>query len=150
MRLWSIHPKYLDRIGLIALWREGLLARKVLEGKTKGYKNHPQLIRFKNTNNTISFIDTYLYFVYEEGLKRNYSFSIEKISTFDLNLKHKIPIKRGQVEYEFKLLLHKLYERSKTDYERIKNVINIDLNPVFYEVEGGIEKWEKIKNYIIQ
>ncbi|WP_368086417.1 pyrimidine dimer DNA glycosylase/endonuclease V [Nitrosomonas sp. Nm34] len=26
MRLWSIHPKYLDAKGLLALWREGLQA----------------------------------------------------------------------------------------------------------------------------
>jgi len=30
MRLWTIHPKYLDRQGLLALWREALLAQKVL------------------------------------------------------------------------------------------------------------------------
>ncbi len=47
MRLWSLHPKYLDRQGLLAVWREGLLAQKVLQGKTKGYKNHPQLKRFQ-------------------------------------------------------------------------------------------------------
>lgn len=32
MRLWSLHPSYLDAVGLVALWREGLLARKVLQG----------------------------------------------------------------------------------------------------------------------
>jgi len=30
MRLWSIHPKYLDRQGLLAVWRESLLAQSVL------------------------------------------------------------------------------------------------------------------------
>lgn len=56
MRLWSIHPQYLDAKGLLALWREALLAKHVLEGSTKGYKNHPQLIRFKETDNPIGFI----------------------------------------------------------------------------------------------
>ena len=60
MRLWSIHPKYLDSKGLVAVWREGLLARSVLDGKTKGYKNHPQLIRFKNQKEPLLFLDTYL------------------------------------------------------------------------------------------
>nr|WP_243687290.1 pyrimidine dimer DNA glycosylase/endonuclease V [Methanobacterium formicicum] len=55
MRLWSLHPKYLDVKGLVALWREGLLARAVLKGKTKGYTNHPQLIRFKNQKKSGSF-----------------------------------------------------------------------------------------------
>lgn len=30
MRLWSIHQSYLDRQGLLAVWREGLLAQGVL------------------------------------------------------------------------------------------------------------------------
>jgi hypothetical protein len=29
-RIWSLHPKYLDARGLVALWREGLLAQAVL------------------------------------------------------------------------------------------------------------------------
>jgi Pyrimidine dimer DNA glycosylase len=47
MRIWSLHPQYLDRQGLTAAWREGLLAQKVLTGTTKGYRNHPQLRRFR-------------------------------------------------------------------------------------------------------
>lgn len=43
MRLWSLHPQYLDAKGLVALWREGLLAQAVLAGQTRGYKRHPQL-----------------------------------------------------------------------------------------------------------
>ena len=39
MRLWSLRPKYLDSQGLVALWREGLLAQAVLRGKTRGYRN---------------------------------------------------------------------------------------------------------------
>jgi hypothetical protein len=34
MRLWSLHPKHLDRQGLLAVWREGLLAQEVLRGET--------------------------------------------------------------------------------------------------------------------
>ena len=67
MRLWSLHPKYLDSKGLVALWREGLLARAVLKGETEGYKQGPQLIRFKNLNHPVSFIDSYLLNVYEEN-----------------------------------------------------------------------------------
>lgn len=64
MRLWSIHPKYLDAKGLVALWREALLAQNVLLGNTKGYKNHPQLIRFKNHTDSISAIGFYLHEIY--------------------------------------------------------------------------------------
>ena len=51
MRLWTLHPKYLDARGLVALWREALLGQKVLRGQTCGYKHHPQLIRFAETQN---------------------------------------------------------------------------------------------------
>jgi Pyrimidine dimer DNA glycosylase (EC 3.2.2.17)/DNA-(apurinic or apyrimidinic site) lyase (EC 4.2.99.18) len=70
MRLWSLHPKYLDKLGLLGLWRESLLAQKVLLGKTKGYKNHPQLIRFKKTNDPVLYIGTYLYYIYLERRKK--------------------------------------------------------------------------------
>src|SRR5665213_874155 len=48
MRLWTLHPRYLDAQGLVAAWREALLAQKVLEGATRGYTRHPQLIRFQS------------------------------------------------------------------------------------------------------
>ena len=41
MRLWTLHPQYLDPRGLVALWREALLAQKVLLGRTRGYRAHP-------------------------------------------------------------------------------------------------------------
>ncbi len=34
MRLWTLHPKYLDPRGLVALWREALFAQAVLRGWT--------------------------------------------------------------------------------------------------------------------
>ena len=75
MRLWSLNPKYLDRQGLLAVWREGLLAKKVLTGKTKGYKNHPQLKRFKNSEYPVQVINQYLSAVYLESLTRGYHFN---------------------------------------------------------------------------
>ena len=80
MRLWSlIHPKYLDSKGLVALWREGLLAKKVLKGETKGYKNHPQLLRFKNSNDRSRHDNNYLLNVYKESKSRGYNFNKSKI-----------------------------------------------------------------------
>lgn len=79
MRLWSIHPQYLDPQGLVALWREALLARKVLSGLTKGYKHHPQLARFRSCDNPIGAIDWYLSFVLDEARRRNYNFDASKI-----------------------------------------------------------------------
>ena len=79
MRLWSIHPRYLDRQGLVALWREGLLAQKVLAGKTNGYRFHPQLLRFRQSRDPLQSIGTYLHHVAEEASKRKYRFDRSKI-----------------------------------------------------------------------
>ena len=143
MRLWSIHPKYLDTKGLLGLWREGLLAQKCLLGLTKGYVNHPQLIRFKQTSNPPLYIGTYLYYVYLEGIRRGYRFNLSKIKAYDLTLE-KIPVTVGQLRYEYQLLLNKLKTRSKTHYELIKDLKEIEPHPLFKIVPGEIEPWEKV------
>lgn len=147
MRLWSLHPKYLDSKGLVALWREGLLARAVLNGKTKGYLNHPQLIRFKKEDQPLIFLDTYLNHVYLEANERGYNFNMEKIG-----VKHtskQIPVTRGQMLYELEHLQKKLKKRDPEKYQKIKKMLNQkDLplpNPLFNVVPGDIELWEKLK-----
>src|ERR1044071_9919401 len=99
MRLWTVHPKYLDAQGLVALWREALLAQKVLEGKTKGYRHHPQLERFKGTRDPLRSLGAYLTEVVNEAERREYCFDRSKIlkpakTTARLN------VTRGQLEYE--------------------------------------------------
>lgn len=143
MRLWSIHPIYLDAKGLVALWREALLAQNVLLGKTKGYKNHPQLLRFKNTNDPLPAISNYLRFVADEADKRVYNFDKGKIAS---NEKCKpIKVTKGQVEYEFKHLLKKLKIREPKKYEELKTLKEIKLHPLFILVDGDIEGWEVIR-----
>jgi hypothetical protein len=146
MRLWSLHPKYLDKFGLLGLWREGLLAQKVLLGKTKGYKNHPQLIRFKKTKDPILYIGTYLYYVYLEGKRRGYNFNKDKIIKYDLKLK--MPVTIGQINFEFHHLLKKLKVRDMKKYEEIRNEKTIEPNPIFYIIDGDIEEWEKDKKVL--
>ena len=68
MRLWSLHPRYLDRAGLVALWREALLAQAVLRGATRGYRRHPQLVRFRSHPDPEGAIAAYL-----EGICREAS-----------------------------------------------------------------------------
>lgn len=142
MRIWSIHPKYLDSSGLVACWRETLLAKNVLLGLTKGYKNHPQLLRFKNSEFPIDYINNYLNELYIESKKRNYNFSFEKVGIFKNNLE-KLPINSGQIFYEFEHLLNKLKIRDLKKYNEIKNIKNIDCNNVFKIINGDIEFWEK-------
>ncbi len=146
MRLWSLHPKYLDRIGLIALWREGLLAKRVLEGKTKGYKNHPQLERFKKFKEPLLAINSYLFYVYEEAKKRGYNFNRKKLSARKI-IKKKIPITTGQINFEFSHLCKKVKKRDKNHYQTLcKEKQPIEPNPIFYLIPGDIEEWEKTLN----
>lgn len=143
MRLWSIHPKYLDNKGLVAVWRESLLAKKVLEGNTKGYKNHPQLKRFKNSKDPILLINRYLLFVYTESLDRGYKFDKGKITILESFEDLKITVTKKQIEYEYQHLLKKLTVRDLKKFEQIKDNKTVDPNPLFEVIEGEIEDWEK-------
>lgn len=141
MRLWSIHPEYLDRKGFLGVWREGLLAKKVLEGKTKGYKNHPQLTRFKKYKKPLLAINTYLTQIYNEGRKRGYKLDKNKIEF--INLKKIMFVSSKQVEFEFKHLLKKLKLRDRKKYKELLLVKKPKVNPIFKVRIGKIEKWEK-------
>ena len=74
MRLWTLHPRYLDPRGLVALWREGLLAQAVLLGRTKGYSHHPQLHRFAAQRGGAGCLAEYLRVVQKEATRRGYRF----------------------------------------------------------------------------
>lgn len=143
MRLWSIDPAYLDSKGLVALWREGLLAQNVLHDKTKGYKNHPQLIRFKNTQFPQVNIADYLHSVVDEADKRGYNFNRDKILNCTGQCS-RIEVTKGQIEYEFNHLLNKLKTRDPKKYEALKDTEDIKLHPMFIKVDGDIEEWEVI------
>lgn len=139
MRLWSIHPRYLDRLGLLALWREGLGALAVI-GTNRGYSNHPQLKRFNK-----ELLACYMYSVYEESVKRGYNFNIDKLPN-NISLKE-ISITHGQLEYEAKHLLTKLEIRDKEKYKVLKNDVmygEVKQHPIFKMIDGDIEDWERV------
>lgn len=142
MRLWSLHPKYLDAKGIVALWREGLLAKNVVEGKTKGYTRHPQLIRFKNTHCPSAAVADYLMFVYEEASLRQYSFDRSKI--IFSGAPEKIRVSSGQLDYEFKHLLSKLKTRDPDRYRQFSDITFPEPHPMFTVVDGDVEDWEII------
>ncbi|HMB26214.1 MAG TPA: pyrimidine dimer DNA glycosylase/endonuclease V [Patescibacteria group bacterium] len=141
MRLWSIHPKYLDRQGILAVWREGLLAQRVLQNKTKGYKNHPQLIRFKKLPDPVKGINNYLHFVYLEAKNRGYKFDKNKKPPH-LPIK-KIAVSQGQIDFEFQHLLKKLQARSPKVFENLKHTISVEPHPSFKIIVGDKAEWEK-------
>lgn len=144
MRIWSLHPKYLDSKGLIALWREALLAQHVLEGKTKGYKNHPQLVRFKKAKAPVDAINQYLKEIYIEASYRKYNFDKEKINW---NVTHSaLKVTKGQLDYEAKHLMNKLHIRDISRYNDFQSIKNFETHPLFEVIEGEIENWEILTN----
>jgi hypothetical protein len=142
MRLWSLAPHHLDARGLVALWREGLLAQNVLLGKTKGYKNHPQLNRFKNTPNPAGAIASYLRSIVDEAERRGYNFDRNKIT--NRRYTGKIPVTQGQLEYEFNHLLNKLKTRAPELYLQSKELNTPSVHPMLFVVPGEVEKWEVV------
>ncbi|MCX6823366.1 MAG: pyrimidine dimer DNA glycosylase/endonuclease V [candidate division SR1 bacterium] len=142
MRLRSIHPSYLDRQGLLAVRREGLLAKKVLAGKTKGYTQHPQLERFKVQKNSAQYIDAYLYHIYEEAKKRGYVFDQSKIN--HVKVQSKISITEGQIIYEYQRLQSKLQTRTPDKHKQNQKEKSIQPHPLFMQISGPIASREKI------
>jgi hypothetical protein len=141
MRIWSLHPKYLDVRGLVALWREGLLAQAVLLGRTKGYADHPQLIRFRTQSSPAGCIAEYLTAVHAEAVNRGYRFDAEKINC--TGSRGKMTVNNGQVRFEWNHLMKKLKSRDPERYKELLKVKSPLPHPLFQVVKGGIEKWEK-------
>ena len=134
MRIWSIHPKYLDAKGLVAVWREALLAKNVLEGKTKGYKNHPQLNRFKVAKNPVDAINQYLSEIFFEASSRNYNFDKQKINW--MFKKNELTVTIGQLNYEVRHLLNKLQSRDTIKYEQLKTNTTFHSHPLLKVIDG--------------
>lgn len=140
MRLWTLHPRYLDSKGLVALWREALLAQAVLSGQTRGYVNHPQLVRFRDTPSPVESIAFYLRVVHGEATRRGFRFDATKIAApecADLIL-----VTSGQLDYEWAHLKEKLRARSPSWLTGIQSVSRPDPHPLFRIVPGAVEEWE--------
>ncbi len=144
MRIWSLHPRYLDTKGLVACWRETLLARAVLLGNTKGYTNHPQLLRFKYGEEPVKLIDSYLWAVYQEGVARGFNLDATKIGRERFAIA-KLPVTEGQLRYEWAHLAAKLLARAPEWFERAGDVDVPDPHPLFFVVPGPVEVWERAK-----
>lgn len=141
MRLWSLHPKYLDPQGLVALWRETLLAQAVLRGETRGYRNHPQLERFKNHPAQLAAISSYLKAVHAEAETRGYAFDKGKIRPARKTAT--LAVTTGQLAYEWTHLLAKLKVRSPALHQQWRNTETPDTHPLFSVHAGDVEPWER-------
>src|SRR5687767_3714003 len=129
MRLWSIHPKYLDAKGLVALWRDALLAQKVLRGATKGYTRHPQLERFRNAHVPEAAIATYLCAILREAEARGYEFDGSKIPS--ARTRTRLRVTTGQAHYELEHLRAKLRARDRRCFQKLGAIGEPELNPLF-------------------
>ena len=142
MRLWTLHPKYLDVRGLVALWREALLAQKVFRGGTRGYKHHPQLIRFARTKNPPAALAAYLKAVHAEAVERSFNFNAAKIGR--KKLRGEIKETRGQLLYEWRHLMRKLKTREPKRLRELMAVKNPAPHPLFKIIPGRVCEWEKV------
>ena len=177
MRIWSLHPCLLDRRALVACWRETLLAQKVLRGLTRGYTNHPQLIRFRAHPQPLEAVAAYLSRLADEADARGYSFNRELIGAgkdstnensagkngTDKNCADKaenpyasvvrIPVPLGQLEYELAFLRHKVtgrdpeWEHQLRERLAARDGLAACAHPLFEVVPGAIEPWEKTKDF---
>jgi hypothetical protein len=141
VRLWSLHPKYLDARGLVAVWREALLAQAVLRGRTRGYRHHPQLARFIDLPSPCGGIAQYLRCVHSESLARGYTFAAGRISR--ARCLDNIAVRRGQLHYEWEHLLRKLKARDPARAKELQGIRRPEAHPLFRIVRGPLEEWER-------
>ena len=142
MRLWSLNPKYLDTQGLVALWREALLAKAVIRGKTRGYTHHPQLERFNSHPHPCSAINAYLAAIYDEATHRGYTFNRSKIGT--VRVVQHIPVSSGQLAHEWRHLQTKLSVRNPVVHAQWANVATPACHPLFRRRAGPVASWERV------
>ena len=177
MRIWSLHPSLLDRRALVACWRETLLAQKVLRGLTRGYTNHPQLIRFRAHPQPLEAVAAYLSGLADEADARGYSFNRALIGAGENGAGEnsagkngtgkncadkagnsyasvaRIPVPLGQLEYELAFLRHKVAGRDPEWEHRLserlaaRGELAACAHPLFEVVPGAIEPWEKTKAF---
>jgi hypothetical protein len=142
MRLWSLHPRYLDSKGLTAAWREALLARAVIAGHTRGYRAHPQLIRFERCTAPLATIDSYLLGLLVEAQVRGFNFDAGKV--LGTRSRRRLTVTRGQLAFEWHHLRSKLRLR---DPERLRllprTIATVETHPLFRIVPGPVAAWER-------
>lgn len=143
MRIWSLHPRYLDRQGLVACWRETLLAQAVLAGRTTGYLNHPQLQRFRSAPDPLEAVGSYLHAIAVEAEVRSYRFDRERIDRRDARDEAMLSVTTGQLAAEWSHLRAKLTVRNPDVLALWATVTVPDPHPLFHVLEGPVASWER-------
>ena len=149
MRVWSLHPRYLDRQGLVACWRESLLAQAVLAGRTRGYRQHSQLVRLRAAPDPLATVGAYLLVLAQEAGQRGYRFDssrVQRPAEIDTGRGQgvaRLPVTEGQVAHECAHLMAKLAVRSPEQHEALRSVPAVRVHPLFTRVPGPVESWER-------
>lgn len=141
MRLWTLHPSYLDPAGLTAAWREALLAKAVISSRTRGYRHHPQLERFRAARRPLAAINTYLAALYAEAVVRGYRFDKSKLGRVTSRVR--LRATRGQLAHEWAHLLAKLRRRSPARFAAQRRISGPRPHPLFVMVAGPVATWER-------
>src|SRR5262245_44317575 len=136
MRLWTLHPKYLDARGLVAAWREALLARAVLRGRTRGYRQHPQLARFRARPDPVACVNAYLRGIYDEAHRRGYRFDPRRVGR--PLTRRRIPETAGQLAYEWTHLKRKLVVRDAERHQALVRARRPRAHPLFVIGPGPV------------
>lgn len=159
MRLWTLHPRLLDRQGLTGAWREALLAQAALARRTKGYRNHPQLERFRDHGDPAAAIGAFLSGIALEATARGYRFDVSRIdrpldaapdadgAPGELVLPFRlapIPATTDQRDHEWAHLRAKLADRSPEWLARWEHVAVPDLHLLFGLEDGPVASWERV------
>lgn len=142
MRIWSLHPEYLDRVGLVACWRETLLAQAVLAGRTRGYRHHPQLSRFRATPEPLATVGAYLVGLRAEAERRGYRFDASRIDRPAADVAP-LAVSTGQVALEWDHLMVKLAARSPDQHAAVRGAEVVEVHPLFVVVPGPVAEWER-------
>lgn len=150
MRLWSLHPSYLDKQALQVCWADALQALEYYKQERaymKGITNdlspyfYPCLDRFRMTGSPIAHITNYLHGLCDESERRNTPFGRAKLPEFTPGLRLKVT--DGQIAREEKLLLLQLNRRKQTQLWMDLFVAEyVQPHPLFEIVSGPVEPWE--------
>ncbi|MEJ6549223.1 pyrimidine dimer DNA glycosylase/endonuclease V [Corynebacterium sp. USCH3] len=147
MRLWSLHPCFLDRAALVACWREALLAQKVLAGETRGYTSHPQLVRFRAHPDPSTAVGAFLTGLREEATARGYRFDGTRIRVpSDPSETTPIPVTDGQLDYELAHLRRKVAHRDSAWLPELPDQDRLRPHPLLTVVPGDVEPWEVVSD----
>lgn len=142
MRLWSLHPAMLDRAALVAGWREGLLAQAVLLGRTRGYRAHPQLERFRACDEPVDAVVAYLGALADEADARGYRFDRDRLAAAS-GSRPALEVTTGQLELELAHLRAKVERRDPAWLPRLDGPLRA--HPLFAVVPGGVAGWERAR-----